>query len=199
MAECLICKESYERKRPLQKYCSVECKRRGQYLINRERRERLGLPVMQMKGKCKECEREYEPKNSAQKYCSDTCRLVAEVRMQRKYRSYKKAPPKTCEVCGKEYEVKGGGSLTCGRVCSKARSKRIYEEKRDAQRKAKLEKEQRKRERVIKEAGGVQGETSFSAEVEAFLRKGGTVKVLPGMGEVNYLGEVEELLGEEWY
>ena len=149
---CVICGKTYmpaSFNRPNQLCCSPECARRRRWnkehdpevvvrrraasLRNaRNRRIRLGLPVVGFPKVCKECGKTFIQKRNRQIYCSPEC----VVEMKRTYDRKKdlefkinRPPPalRKCLECGCDIEVKTHMSRTrlCSPACRRARYTRI--------------------------------------------------------------------------
>lgn len=97
--KCEHCWEEFKPKHSYNKYCSVECARKG--------RSTLG------NGICENCWKEFKVEHKWQKYCNMECRRAAE-----------SLPIIKCQMCGKEVKATYKWQMFCSITCSN-KSRRV--------------------------------------------------------------------------
>lgn len=194
---CEVCSSAYQPKNAGQKYCTPAC-----WSVIKKKREQEAKPEKPPKC-CPICTGFFTPKSRGHKFCSDSCRdraakNAAELRKQRRRASALPndesdwKPPKVreirrrrCVVCEDFFRPKASQQKTCSTSCRNEHRANVN------RRCAKDKKEERalaaeafelltarlERKKEIKTE--ISGETNYSAEIEAFLRKGGKVQVYP--------------------
>lgn len=197
---CEECGAQYMPKNRNQKYCGEECgyqvDKRRQIEVSRSLRQKRCCPV---------CTSFFEPKNGGHKYCTPVCRVRAEM-LQRKVRKEARQqqalavrdeadwvpvkrrrtfPKRNCVICGDRFRPEKPLQTTCSTACRKANNLQHNAKNSQNQMEARalvresmeiLAERLEKRKEIKAE---ISGETSYSKEVEAFLARGGKVKVYP--------------------
>ena len=208
---CEHCSKEYQPKTANQKFCCQDC-----HYIVEQRRLKEKRDAQRVPKCCPVCTGFFFMKTGIQRFCSATCRSVAEKQERRlKAQIIKKrrerdeadwTPPKPdrqfrrreCVTCGEVFRPGHSQQKTCSEVCraehryqsNKRLAKTMKEERLLAREAMEALNERLERKKIMLDQ--ITGETSYSAEIQAFLAKGGMVKKYDTVWSADVLNSMPE-------
>ena len=174
---CVECGEVFQPKTERNILCSQECR-----YINDKRRAYVRKTISRMPGtldskECLVCQKTFQPKAGNQKYCSPTCKGLVHLKRNRSRLDHNRLL--RCWICSKQF--KPVTSVSRPKFCS-AECRKVHFGNKAAEKREELEIEAKKQVEVKEKWNNasvtstiVPADSLYSAEILAFIRRGGQI------------------------